>query len=74
MNRQMLIAEQIRSQYPEGTRIKLTKMDDPWAPVEPGTCGTVRFVDDIGTIHMNWDNGRTLGLIVGEDSFELIPN
>ena len=24
---------------------------------------------DIGTIHPVWDNGRTLGVIVGEDSF-----
>ena len=23
----------------------------------------------MGTIHVNWDNGRTLGLVPGEDSF-----
>lgn len=42
--------------------------DDP-RPVEPGTRGTVRVVDDMGTIHMDWDNGRSLGLVPGEDSF-----
>ena len=26
-------------------------------------------MDDIGTIHPKWDNGRTLGIIVGEDEF-----
>jgi hypothetical protein len=31
--------------------------------VPPGTCGTVRSVDDSGTIHVNWDNGRNLGLL-----------
>lgn len=59
----------IKQSYPAGTRIKLLSMEDPYAPVPSGTKGTVAFVDDMGTIHMEWDNGRTLGLIPGEDSF-----
>ena len=55
--------------YPPGTRIVLGEMSDPYAPVPPGTRGTVKFVDDMGGIHPQWDNGRTLGLIYGEDSF-----
>ena len=47
-------------------RIELLSMDDAFAPIPSGT---VSFVDDIGTIHPVWDNGRTLGVIVGEDSF-----
>ena len=62
----------IKKQYPAGTRIKLINMDDPWHPVEPGTEGTVQFVDDIGQIHMKWDNGRTLALVPGQDEFESI--
>lgn len=62
----------IKKQYPAGTRIKLINMDDPWHPVEPGTEGTVQFVDDIGQIHMKWDNGRTLALVPGQDEFEII--
>lgn len=42
--------------------------DDP-RPVAPGTRGAVTCVDDMGSIHMQWDNGRTLALIPGEDSF-----
>ena len=47
-------------------------MDDPQA-VPPGTKGTVKFVDDIGSIHCHWDNGRSLEVIPGEDSFHMIP-
>ena len=52
----------------------LNSMDDPHHPVPTGTLGTVETVDDIGTIHMKWDNGQSLGLIVGEDSFYVIES
>lgn len=58
-----------RLQYPTGCRIELLEMNDPYAPIQPGTRGTVAYVDDMGTLHMHWDNGRTLGVIPGEDSF-----
>ena len=50
-------------------------MEDPYA-VPSGTKGIVDHVDDIGTIHVNWENGSSLGLIVGEDQFKVIerPN
>ncbi len=52
-----------KERYVPGTRIKLGEMQDPYSPVPPGTMGTVVTVDDMGTLHMKWDNGRTLGLI-----------
>lgn len=60
--------EFLRRQYPAGTRITLHSMDDPQAP-PPGTKGTVAYVDDMGTIGIEWDNGSALSLIPGEDSF-----
>lgn len=47
--------------------------DDP-RPVENGTRGTVRVVDDMGTVHCDFDNGRRLGLIPGEDSFRRLTD
>ena len=63
----------IREQYPPGTRIRLNSMEDPYHPILPGTEGEVDFVDDKGQIFMKWDNGRTLPLAPGEDSFTVLP-
>lgn len=63
------IVNDIKEKYPEGTRIVLDYMGEDPHPIEPGTRGTVRHVDDIGTVHVDFDNGRRLGLVPGEDSF-----
>ncbi|KAF5069628.1 hypothetical protein DSECCO2_230950 [anaerobic digester metagenome] len=65
--------EKIKEQYPVGTRLELTSdMDDSYAPVLAGTQGEVISADDIGTLHMQWDNGRSLGIVIGEDHFKVI--
>ena len=58
--------ERIREEYPVGTRVELVQMDDPQAP-PVGTKGTVRGVDDIGSIMVAWDNGCGLSVAYGED-------
>ena len=63
--------ELLRKEYPTGTRIRMIHMDDIHS-VPSDTLGTVEHVDDAGTIHMHWDNGSSLGLIVGEDEFEKV--
>lgn len=68
------LAKENKAKYPPGTRIQLIKMNDPHSPVEEGTRGTVKHVDDSGQLHMQWDNGRTLALVPGEDSFRKLTD
>jgi hypothetical protein len=66
------LVEILKKKYPVGTRIVLDYMGDDPRPIVPGTKGTVRVVDDMGTVHCDFDNGRRLGLIPGEDSFHVV--
>lgn len=66
------LVERMKNTYKPGTRIELDFMGDDPRPIAPGTKGTVRVVDDIGTVHCDFDNGRYLGLIPGEDAFHVI--
>ncbi len=58
--------ETLRQEFPVGARVVLVKMDDKQAP-PIGTKGTVRGVDDIGSIMVKWDNGSGLSVAYGED-------
>ena len=55
------VVEVLRRQYPVGTRVERVRMDDPQAP-PIGTKGTVKGVDDIGSIMVAWDNGCGLSV------------
>ena len=67
------VVKSLKEKYTEGTRVELVKMDDPYnTKLVPGCRGTVRFVDDMGTIHVRWDCGSSLGVSYGEDSCKII--
>lgn len=65
--------EHLRASFPRGCRVELLRMEDPQAP-PIGTTGTVIGVDDIGTVHVKWDNGSGLGVAFGEDDCRRIDN
>ncbi|MGI5965431.1 MAG: DUF4314 domain-containing protein [Anaerotruncus rubiinfantis] len=60
------IVERLRREYPAGTRVQLVRMGDVQAP-PIGTLGTVKGVDDIGSILVAWDTGSGLSVAYGED-------
>ena len=66
--------ERMKKYYPPGTRIILLSMEDDPHPVEDNTRGTVRIVDDLGTLHCDFDNGRSIGVVPGEDSFRKLTD
>lgn len=67
MDIQQFQLQRLKEKYPIGTRVILVEMDDPYTKLQPGIQGTVRHVDDIGTIHVSWDTGSTLGIVYGVD-------
>ena len=61
--------DNLRIQYPKGTRVKLIRMVDFQAPPK-GTLGTVMDVDDSGSIMVSWDTGSSLSVVYSEDIVE----
>lgn len=47
----------------KGDRVELIRSTDEWTRLVPGDRGTVTFVDDLGTPHVEWDSGGRLGLV-----------
>lgn len=67
------IVELLKKRYPAGTRVRLLKMEDP-NPVPVGMLGTVEDVDDIGSLIVQWDNGRQLHVLHSIDEVEKIDS
>jgi hypothetical protein len=45
-----------------GDRVRLDCCTDDRAITRPGTLRTVVFVDDLGTVHVRWDDGHQFGM------------
>lgn len=63
--------DEIRAKHPVGTPVELVCMNDIHAPA-PGTRGIVTHVDDIGQIHVAWENGLALALVPGADKWNIV--
>lgn len=65
--------EHVHRQYPLGTRIEITHIDDPYSKLTGGSRGTVEFVDDTGSLFCAFDNGEHIGLLHGVDGYRVVP-
>ena len=63
--------ERIKEKYPKGTPIRLYSMEGEHT-VPPGSRGVVDHVDDIGQIHMKWENGSSLALTLSHSRMKLV--
>ena len=70
MSREMV--HYYKQMYPKGARICVDSMENDPNPIPSGTCGRVDFVDDAGTLHCVFDDGRSLGVIPNEDRFHVV--
>lgn len=63
--------DKYREKYPEGTVLRLTAdLDDPYRPKKAGETCVVKCVDDAGNIHVHWDSGGSVALIIWTDYFK----
>lgn len=65
----------------EGDRIKLVSTSDPYTDLEPGATGTVTGTNTLEfmspperKVLVDWDDGSTLDLVMGEDRYERIDD
>jgi hypothetical protein len=56
----------------KGDRVELIYTDDEYTNLKPGALGTVRHIDSLGTVHVEWDSGAHLGMIPGHDRIEKV--
>ena len=54
-----------------GDRIRILKMDDPYALYYPGKEGIVTNIDDMGHLHGTWGG---LAVLLDVDEIEVINN
>ncbi len=55
-----------------GKRVRLISMENDSHPIEPDTEGTIKLIDGIGQLHVDWDNGRRLALIPNVDKYIIL--
>jgi hypothetical protein len=56
-----------------GKRVWFMRSNDPYTNLKRGDEGVVTHIDALGTVHIKWDNGSTLGMITEEgDRFQVV--
>lgn len=58
-----MVSEMTTTNTMTGKRVRFIFSADPYTRLRCGDMGTVTGIDDMGTVHVKWDSGSTLGLI-----------
>ena len=66
------LVERMQEKYPPGTRVEVVSLCNEEEHLKPGMKGTVVAVDDQPALLVNWDNGSSLSLLIGQDQFAVI--
>lgn len=61
-----------KTTFPAGTKVMVDYMEKDPMPIAQGSVGEVQFVDDVGTVHCKFYDGRTLGLLPDVDLFHRV--
>lgn len=62
---------ELKKRFPAGAIVELVKMEDEDSP-PMGTKGSVLHVDALGTVHVLWETGSTLGIVPSVDEIRLV--
>ena len=63
----------IKEKFKPGMKVRCIEYKDEYSSIPEGTIGLVHHVDDIGTVHIEWENGSHLGAVIGIDEIEIVP-
>ena len=66
------LVERMQEKYPRGTRVEVTSLCNEEEHLRPGMKGTVVGMDDQPALLVNWDNGGSLSLLIGQDQFRVV--
>lgn len=60
-------------QFPQGSKIKISELKEGPLQAESMPLGTLDRIDESGVFHVRLGDGSSLGLVLGEDRFSVLP-
>lgn len=57
-----------------GKRVRIIRLEDPYTRLKSGDEGTISYIDDSGSIFVDWDSGSKLALLPDLDEYEFIDS